>query len=455
MGTLRRGLRDRWPRTWPPSLLTVLMLLAWHFGTVPATAAPLVPQRAAGVSITADTAEVTFPDQVQFRLVASSANTAIERVTLLYSLDGSPVINEATPDFTPGKTVDAVYAWRVREALVPGTEISYHWALETTTGARWTTEPRQVSYNDTRFVWQQATAGLVTVFWYGPDDATGQELLSYIRDTLEVLEREYALTLEQTVKVFVYASEQEYASALTPFQVLGAGMTVGVNRIFMVLVQPPEANEQTVRHEITHALFLQRTDNPFNAPPRWLTEGFSMFLSGEEMASANLEALRQLASQERLFSLKSLNGNFPSTEQELVIAYVESYSAVRYIIEQHGTERVRALLQAIKDGSTTDGAFQQALGVTVDELDQRWQDALKQGKQAKPSAAPRARHTTAGPPPEVADQRGVLERTFAFWRGIFGSYARAIVIGVAVAGVVAVIAAIGASIFPRKRSDQP
>ena len=91
-----------------------------------------------------------------------------------------------------------------------------------------------------------------------------------------------------------------------------------------------------------------------------------LFLSGEEIPPENIEILRQLDSEGQLFSLRSLNAGFPSTDRERTIAYLESYSALRYIVEEFGTEKLKTLLAAISEGNATDdGSFVQALGVTV------------------------------------------------------------------------------------------
>ncbi len=412
--------------------LGLVLTLGWSA----LAAAPAVLRPPAELNVTANTAQVTFPDEILFRLIASDPGSTIERVRLLYSLADSPVLLEASPTFRPGRTVEAEFRWPVRQVLVPGSEINYYWKVETVSGNQWTTEPQQVAFDDTRFDWRKTTDGFITLHSYAPGEAASQALLQEIRAVLGLLQQEYSLTLEKQVKIFVYADQQDYVIALAPLQVVSSGLTIGTDRIFMLMTDQPEANAQTIRHEVLHAVFLQRTQNAFNAPPRWLTEGFSLFLAGDEIAPENIDALRQLDRDGQLFSLRSLNGSFPATEQELTIAYVESYSALRYIVEEFGAQKLKALLAAIREGNATDDAFERALGVTVGELDERWRAALQGGAQSGPSTAPRA-----GVAPDASESAdGMLARTMGFWGRYLGPLGRPVLIGLVVAaGVITVI----------------
>ena len=86
------------------------------------------------------------------------------------------------------------------------------------------------------------------------------------RDVLDLMQQEYGLVLEKEVKVFVYADEQDYRSAFGPLQVSSTAVTVGTDRIFMLLALLPEENSQAIRHEVLHAVFLQRTENALTGP---------------------------------------------------------------------------------------------------------------------------------------------------------------------------------------------
>ena len=425
-------------------VLGLVLALGWSV----LAAGPTLPRPPAELNVTANTAEVSFPAQVRFRLVASDPASTIERVQLFFSVDDSPVLQEATPTFRPGRTVEAEFHWLVRQLLVPGSEISYYWRVQTASGNHWTTEPQQVNYDDTRFNWRQARDGFITLYSYGSGEAASQGLLLEARDVLDLMEREYGLILKKEVKVFVYADEQDYRSAFGPLQVSSIAVTVGTDRIFMLLAVLPEDSIAAIRHEVLHAVFLQRTENAFNDPPRWLTEGFSMFLSGEEIPPENIDILRQLDSEGQLFSLRSLNAGFPSTDRERTIAYLESYSALRYIIEEFGTQKLKALLAAISEGNATDDAFVQALGVTVGELDQRWRESLQRGDQASPSTAPRVGQATD----DAAE--GWLARTMGFWNENLGVLGRPILIGLVVAALIITILGFRSGRGRRRKSGE-
>ena len=79
-------------------VLGLVLALGWSA----LAAGPALPRPPAELNVTANTAEVSFPAEVRFRLVASDPASTIERVQLFYSVDDSPVLQEATPTVRPG-----------------------------------------------------------------------------------------------------------------------------------------------------------------------------------------------------------------------------------------------------------------------------------------------------------------------------------------------------------------
>src|SRR5690606_42158048 len=57
---------------------------------------------------------------------------------------------------------------------------------------------------------------------------------------------------------------------------------------------------------------------------------------------------------------------------DLVLAYAESESIVRFLIETKGEDATAALLAVFQEGVSYDDAVQRALGVSLDQLDQEW-----------------------------------------------------------------------------------
>jgi hypothetical protein len=386
---------------------------------------------APGIQVDDNTAVAAFgveTRELRFGLRAR-ADERIRNVTLLYQVDDSQVQNSVTPVFQPGAAVTAAYLWRVAGQLLPGSEVRYQWLLETETGQRHTTPVQSVTYADTRFRWREQQVEQVLLAWHDADAIVSQALIDEARTTQSKLRADHGLTLERPVKVFVYVRAQDFASVVGGGgRQLSPAMSFGTDRIFVVAQPGAEglANATLgLRQEIAATLFAQKTTNPYGPAPRWLAEGFSLVVSGELISANNASALRQFAENNRLLPLKALSTNFPSTDNEYALARAESQSVVKFMFDTYGAEKMRATLAAFKEGNTVDDGLRKGLGVTLDQLETRWKNALKSGNTARAPSRP------GEAPVDVNDWAARIfgVQALQYWQAIFGPNARWVMIG--------------------------
>ncbi|HET7770689.1 MAG TPA: peptidase MA family metallohydrolase [Chloroflexota bacterium] len=430
-------------RTFLLAAPTLLLALAFFFAAPrPATAQSVT---APGIQVEDNTAVAAFgveTRELRFGLRARSEER-IRNVALLYQVDDSQVQNSVTPVFQPGTAVTAAYLWRVQGALLPGSEVKYQWQLETESGQKHTTPLQSVTYADTRFRWREQQVDQVVLSWHDADGAVSQALIDEARSAQAKLRTEHGLALERPVKVYVYARAQDFASVVSaPGRQLAPAMSFGGDRIFVIAQPGAEGLTSAtsgLRQEIAAALFAQKTNNPYGPAPRWLSEGFALVVSGELISDNNARALRQFAENNRLLPLKALNTSFPTTDNEFALARAESQSVVKFMFDTYGAEKVRATLAAFKEGNTVDDGLRKGLGVSLDQLETRWKNALKSGNTARAPSRPGAA------PVDVNDWAARIfgVQALQYWQGIFGPNARWVMLGGAAfmgLGLVAVIA---------------
>jgi hypothetical protein len=398
-------------------------------------------------------AQADFGSDIRFQLRLRGEDP-VTSVLFLYQVDDSRVQNTAVPSFQPGTTVTATYTWRVAGVLLPGTEVRYQWLVETASGRRATTTERSVAYEDTRLPWREAKGEGITVFYPTADPQSGPALLDEAKKTQDKLKNDFGLTLDTPLRIYAYSRREDYVSAVYTGQPLEQAMTAGSDRIFVLAAGGTSGMTpalQGLRREIATVLFAQKTKNAYAAPPQWLALGFSYVMGGDELPPETLRALGQRAQANRLLSLRTLGGNFPTNEGDFSLAYAESASAVQYIASTYGAEKLRALLAAFKDGNTVDDAMKKGLGVTLDQFETRWKNALKSGQAGRPATgqSPTAPTTTTG-------DGGVVDRLFGpalrFWQGVFGPRTPMILLGVGGVvglGIVALVVSTGVSIWRR------
>ncbi len=104
------------------------------------------------------------------------------------------------------------------------------------------------------------------------------------------------------------------------------------------------------------------------------------------------------AEKGRLFSIRALNSNFPYDPADASLAYAESYSIVRFIIDEFGEDKLATIIAAYREGVSHDEALVKTIGVDIDELDRLWKERLDY-----PGDQPRGTGTTRDDPSRWTD----------------------------------------------------
>jgi hypothetical protein len=330
------------------------------------------------ITVTADTYEYSFSEQIVFRLVAESSSE-INEIALVYRIGGASVTNSAYPDFSPAKQVEAEYIWRLeRGEIPPGSDIEYSWRIKDAVGNALETELVTFTYMDDRFTWESLDEGKVILYWYDADQALGRELLSSAVESLARLEENVGVELEEPVKIIVYQSKADMQEALTSQgevfedQIITLGVVVAPD--IVLLHGTHQDVDRTIAHELTHVVVHLATDNPYAEIPAWLDEGLAMYNEGE-LRSGNAQALKKGIRDNRLLSVRSLT-SMTGNPDEVNLFYGEVYSVVDFLLTAYGREKMSELLQVFKEGSLADDALMEVYGFGQDELDAQWRESI-------------------------------------------------------------------------------
>jgi hypothetical protein len=100
--------------------------------------------------------------------------------------------------------------------------------------------------------------------------------------------------------------------------------------------------DETFRHELSHLVLLGGLSR--REFPRWFSEGVAILQSGEALVNRLDPALNAAASG-RLLPISALTRSFPPEGPALHLAYAQSAFLVRWMLRQHGYERLRELVR--------------------------------------------------------------------------------------------------------------
>lgn len=122
--------------------------------------------------------------------------------------------------------------------------------------------------------------------------------------------------------------------------------------------------EGPLSHELTHYLVDLRTKGNYT---RWLSEGLAQYVERETTGFVLPEPdFREGAP--RCYAFDRLERDYDTLPDQILV-YWQSLQAVSHLIDAHGWEKMRGLLDALGQGRAFGKAFQETYGYTVDDLE--------------------------------------------------------------------------------------
>lgn len=131
-------------------------------------------------------------------------------------------------------------------------------------------------------------------------------------------------------------------------------------------------------HEYSHVVVRSLTKGKF--APTWLNEGIAEY-EGARFAERSMKELTRAAKEGKLIPIKRLEGGFSGlSDKESSLAYLQSYSLTKYIIDRFGFHAVRDILEDLGRGNNLETALKKALdpfGLDYAGLVNEWEGSLK------------------------------------------------------------------------------
>jgi hypothetical protein len=360
----------RFPRAASPLALLVALLAALVL------AAPR-PAEAGTITAGETRIETEDPRSISFR-VSIEAEAGLESVRFNYKVlnpDGN-VGGSGVAEFAAGNQTDATFSLETNDGTryIPvGSEFAIQWQLTDGDGDTVLTEEERFIFLDGRYDWQSRTEDDVTVYWYGDNEDNALLAFAATRSSLDETGALLGVDVPYPVKVVVWRSEDEGNLAMQPrgatfdAQVLTGGQRVAPDLIFVF-----EPDVDVIRHETAHIVTKVAGDGPFTRVPAWLDEGTAVYMQnnpGQGYSTAVSFAVQTNAA----LNLRSLQS--PANEASLVnLFYGQSWSTVRFLIDEFGEDQFAELYAIIQAGSTTDAALEAVYGVNQDGLYNLWRE---------------------------------------------------------------------------------
>jgi hypothetical protein len=338
-----------------------------------------------GITVIDRNVDIEFPSQALFTIEAESYVDIVD-VRLHYQVDRmnyAEVVSEGWADFTPASRVEANWVWDMRNSSLPiGADVIYWWTIEDADENRVETSPEIMHFDDDRYSWQSLTStlsqgGELSILWYEGSDYFVQELMDTCEEGLAWLTQDIGAYLEKPIKIYIYASASALKGAMIFPQEWTGGVAFPAFGIIAISIAPSELDwgKGALVHELTHLVVHQATFSPYGQLPLWLDEGLATYNQGE-LDPFLRSYLEDAISKDELISVRSLCSPFSAYPEKAYLSYAESYSIVKYLLDNYGQDRMLDLLAHLKEGSTYDEALTEVYGFDIDGLDAHWRATL-------------------------------------------------------------------------------
>jgi hypothetical protein len=302
----------------------------------------------------------------------------LENLTLFIQAGGVPTFIGAVPVTGDGQG-RFVYDLSARP-LPAFSNISYYYQFAFSSGEVVVSPTFQFNYLDNRFNWQELIEEPFSIFWYEGEIIIAQEVLDAAVEGQErILELLQQPPDNQPISIFIYSSEEDLSSSLSSVgQSLVEGLADPVRGAVVVAlptaVDQPLQIQRLIPHELTHIYLYRFMNAEYEYLPAWYSEGLASQMEAYTLPEYDL-ILERAYSTKDLIPMLHLCQAFPTDPDLALQAYAQSNSIVGYLRQQYGIPVLQALIYAYDQGLSCDRGVQEALGMTLEDLDQEWQNS--------------------------------------------------------------------------------
>ena len=327
---------------------------------------------------------VDFPVGLQFTSTLSAPGSTIDiatdEVDLIYQTgneDAEHLIILPVSDLTQvdATTITVATAVDLQQASVPaGMELTFWWQIERKGNRVATSMPERTTWFDNRQDWNEISSSQIQLHYFDLNPGFAQQILDSAQSTVTELETSYSLERSRMLSIWIYPDQASFRGSLpaNSRDTIAGGSFIGYSLITAVIPNGSSGEiGRIIPHEISHQVLFQATQNPFTVLPVWFDEGMATHtqIGG---TSAFMGMVINASRNDALFNLPSLAASFPFVPSQATLAYAASWSAIEYIEQTYGEKGIAAMIDAYKSGVSGDQVIQNALGITMEQLNADW-----------------------------------------------------------------------------------
>jgi len=375
------------------ALRLALIVVAMTLGLTAFETQEAAAQDPAEITIVRSGAESQFPEGMTFFLDVES-DVRIDDVRVVFTVGdrGTNTYSYLELEYASEFLTNGEFYHRTNSRdryIPPGTTITYFFEITDETGFTYETEPAQFRFDDARYEWEEVTLETVTILYHGPLRTRAKRLAEAAVESLHLMADVTGADITKPITMTLYNNNAEMIGAVARRSLASSRELVTEGQAFesesLVLVLAGRSDIGTATHEMTHILVARASGGAANVP-LWLNEGLAEYGNLDQTVTYE-RFLEWAEGTDRLIPLKNLR-SFPGDPNLTLVAYGQGRSAVEYMLEEFGNEKMRQLLAVLGGGQSIDGALQAVYGFGIDDLEDQWREYIGADPYVEPTPGP-------------------------------------------------------------------
>ncbi|MBW1669203.1 MAG: hypothetical protein JRJ66_14390 [Deltaproteobacteria bacterium] len=218
-----------------------------------------------------------------------------------------------------------------------------------------------------------------------------EEILQYCERASSRLDKDFAFTPSNKIKIYVYASRSSMQKGLRDF----SGFSYERARYYEThetripwiqdykMHLPPRSDIKAVTGLYAHFIIEELNKEAFNFAA-WLGHGLPIYYAFKISAQDNIKAysdVKCLIQSQKFIELRKLSSisNWRSaSKKNMGFIFSESFVASEYFIRRYGVERAVDVLKLVSSSKPLDKVFKETLGASVKDFEEEMKTSIKE-----------------------------------------------------------------------------
>lgn len=228
----------------------------------------------------------------------------------------------------------------------------------------------------------------------GQDAHFAQEVLQQAERSYNRIAKSFGGSVEQSwtwdsrCLIYVYASKESYVKNTGRPDWSNAAASFTPHKMIQSYRGAKNFLNEALPHELTHLIFRQRVGFDNAQVPLWLDEGIALWQEQGNRGGILDQVVTKRLGEGQLMKVANLSEisegeittSWKSPEVAISTFYAQSYSLVKFLIDQYGEAKFIQFVRELSNGRTLDQALQKGFGFYeggIQGLNNQWHTSLQ------------------------------------------------------------------------------